>query len=92
MDPNALAGMAFTLILAAMVGGFILLFPIARRLGLLLEGKIQDRKDPVRAELAEARKLKEHIEALEAQLKLLSERHDFTEQLLARKEKTSLPP
>lgn len=37
MDPNALAGMIFTLILTLLVGGFIILFPITRRLGQALE-------------------------------------------------------
>ena len=89
MDPNALAGMAFTLILVVLIGGFILTFPLAKRLGLLIESKIQDKNDPGRVE--ETRKLKEQIRTLESQVRLLAERQQFTEQLLAQRSREALP-
>jgi hypothetical protein len=90
MDPNALAGMIFTVILSLLIGGFILLFPLSRRLGLLLEAKIQERKRIPGASVEELENLRSAIQSLEAEVRLLAERQEFTEQLVARKERQQL--
>jgi hypothetical protein len=91
MDPDALLGMAFTLILAVLVGGFILLFPIARRLGALLESRIEAQKRPLPQSTEDVRALTEAVHALQAEVRLLTERQEFTEQLLTRREQDQLP-
>jgi cell division protein FtsB len=91
MDPMAVAGMIFTLVLTVLVGGFIVLFPVTRRLGLLLESKLQEKKDPMHAELAELRQMKELMHSMEAQIRLLAERQEFTEQLITRRAREALP-
>ncbi|MGH7470389.1 MAG: hypothetical protein ACRENP_20795, partial [Longimicrobiales bacterium] len=88
----AVAGMVFTLVFTVIVGGFIVLFPVTRRLGLLLESKLQEKKDPMHAELADVRQMKELMHSMEAQIRLLAERQEFTEQLIARRSKEALPP
>jgi hypothetical protein len=82
MDPNAVVGMAFTLILVALIGGIILLAPLSKRLGLLLEQKLQDKN--VRASSDELRQLRERVQLVEDELRLLSERQQFTDSLLGR--------
>lgn len=91
MDPNALAGMLFVLVLAAMVGGFILLFPISRRLGRLLEERIGERKGNAALPTEEVRELRAGLQALQAQLEELVERQDFTESLLSERRPLELP-
>ena len=62
MEPEVVAGMVFTLILTVMVGGFILLFPLSRRLGALLENRLEDKKAPPRLPDAELAAMREAIE------------------------------
>jgi len=80
MDPLITASMIFTLIVLAMLGGFILLFPITRRLGQFLEyrmsekGRLQEREEMERLLAA--------VHALRDDVARLAERQDFTERLL----------
>ena len=92
MDPNAIAGMAFTLILAAMVGGFVLLFPVSRRLGKFLENRLQDKKGTPALPPAEFEALQETVKSLESQLRRVGERQEFLEKLLSSKQAAALPP
>jgi hypothetical protein len=90
MEPMAVAGMVFVLILCAMVGAFILLIPLSRRLGHLIDAWVQDKRglgSP--AELAE---LKRTIQELEAEVSALSERQQFTDQLLQSRRTERLEP
>ncbi|MGH7477243.1 MAG: hypothetical protein ACRELD_13300 [Longimicrobiales bacterium] len=93
MDSNALAGMLFTLVLAALVGGFILLYPLSRQLGKLVESKLSPR-DTSRAPGVTDRQLEEVRTALVAvreELERLGERQEFVEQLLERTADEALP-
>ncbi len=49
MDLEMLVQMAFVLILTLVIGGFVIVFPIARRLGSVMEEWLRDRKE-LRAE------------------------------------------
>jgi hypothetical protein len=91
MDPMAIAGMIFVLVLVLFIGGFIVLSPITRRLGLLLESRLQKEKleGPSSEELKE---LQQVIQGLEAEIRRLSDRQDFTEKLLSSRAISSLPP
>ena len=90
MDPEVIAGMLFTVVLVAMVGGFILLFPITRRLGAILEQRLNGRAAPEIAP-AEIRQLEASIHALRADLEQISERQTFTEELLSERQPLLLP-
>ena len=82
MDPEMIAGMIFVIILTAMTGGFILLFPISRRLGQFLEYRMSSKAridDPEKMDV-----LLRAVEALRDDVAQLAERQDFTERLLER--------
>jgi hypothetical protein len=82
MDPNAIAGMAFTLILTVVVGGFILLYPVSRRLGAFLESRLHDRiPQPAPTSAPELDALRNSVASLQAEVQRLAERQDFMEQL-----------
>ena len=91
MDPNALAGMAFTLILTVLVGGFILLFPLSRRLGQLLESKIQN-KDGTALSSGEMEELQRTLQSLEGELRRVKDKQEFLEKLLSGEKRAALPP
>lgn len=86
MDPNALAGMVFTLVLASLIGGFILLLPLSRRLGLLLEEKARQQKGGLGLTAQDVQALKDRLEALESDVRVAGERQQFIEELLVRRE------
>jgi hypothetical protein len=73
MDLTVFASFLFVLMLAGMGLGTILLFPIMRRLGAVLEQRLQNR--PLDdALVTELRSLGESIQAVQHQLAQLSER------------------
>ena len=87
-DPFIFMGMVFSIVVLLLVGGFVLAFPIARRLGGLMEEWIRDRKElradrsellQIRAELAE---LKGALEAYEGRFETAEERQAFMETLI----------
>jgi hypothetical protein len=82
MDPNAVAGMIFTLLLFMLIGGFIVLLPLTRRLGTLLESKVAEKKQQDELPPQAIDELVNVIRDLETQVRRLAERHEFTEQLL----------
>jgi hypothetical protein len=86
VDPNALAGMVFTLVLASLVGGFILLLPLSRRLGLLLEEKARQQQGGLSLHTHDVQALRERLEALESDVRVAAERQQFIEELLVRRE------
>jgi hypothetical protein len=91
MDPEAIAGMIFTLILTMMIGGFILLYPLSRRLGQLLEHRMKDKMVPPALPPGELEALQQSIQTLEAELHRIGERQEFVEQLLSGKPPDALP-
>jgi hypothetical protein len=97
MDPYALGGMIFSVVMVLIIGGFIVTFPILRRLGHLMEESIRERRDAridkgqvaqISGDIAD---LRNAFETLEKQLDLVGERQDFVENLLTHKEPTALP-
>ena len=84
MDPMALGMMIFTVVVIVLIGGFILLLPLTRRLGQFLEYRMSDKR---RVEESEDRdRLLRAIEALRDDVVRLAERQDFTEKLLGPRE------
>ena len=82
MDPEVIPMMIFTIIVLAMVGGFIALFPITRTLGRYLEYRMTQKgrvEDQERMDL-----LLRAVESLRDDVTRLAERQDFTERLLER--------
>jgi len=85
MNPNDVAPMVMAITLFLVVGGVILLRPITKRLGSLLEVMTQQKREPVAG--AEDSELRQYVANLESRLSLLEERQNFTEALLAATER-----
>jgi hypothetical protein len=86
IDYDMLIGTIFVLLLTMIIGGVILLYPLTRKLGQLLEFKMQERRPAGAAEPAALDELSARLAALEEQLGLLSERQHFVDELLAGRE------
>ncbi len=82
MDPMALVAMLFVLIILAMVGGFILLVPISRRLGAVLELWLDERGKANQIGPQEFGRIREEVAALRDEMEALTSRQDFVENLL----------
>lgn len=86
IDGTAVAGMIFSLLCLLIIGGTILVYPLTRRLGELMEQRLEERRmgrgpgDGV--EVAELRELKAAVRSLEAEVARLSEKQGFVEGLL----------
>jgi hypothetical protein len=89
MSPDAIAGMIFTIVVLAMVGGFILVLPITRRLGAFLEYRMSERTKAFENEDRE--RFLRAIEALRDDVARLAERQDWMERLLQNPEKEKKP-
>jgi hypothetical protein len=74
--------MAVTLILT--IGGVLVLRPISRRLTDLIELYTRERQSGLHSEVHQLRDL---LETVNARLRLLEERQDFTERLLTQGDK-----
>lgn len=88
MDPYTAWGMIFSVVMVLIVGGFVVTFPVMRRLGNLIEEWIRERQG-LRLEQGEVARLDGQIEqlgkaleALHAQVSLLGERQEFVENLI----------
>lgn len=79
LEPVALAGMIFSLLVILLIGGFILLYPLSRRLGALLEQRLSASPSPGNREVAQ---LRDAVRALQAEVQRIGERQAFTESLL----------
>lgn len=82
MDIVPLAGMLLSLLMVLIIAGSILMFPIVRRLGRLLELRIEERRAGVlpSAELEEVKAL---VRSLEEEVVRLGERQEFIDRLLS---------
>lgn len=79
-----IAGMLFSLLLVLIIGGFVLLYPLSKRLGQLLELRLEERRarPPGAVAAAEVQQLSELVSALQVEVAALVERQEFTERLL----------
>jgi hypothetical protein len=78
------AGMVFSLLVVLIIGGFILVYPLTKRLGRLLELRLEERQSGGERSLAEGEveRLREAVEALQVEVAALADRQQFTERLL----------
>lgn len=85
--PYEIAELLAILVMVFMLGTFVLLFPLSRRLGRVMEEWIQLRHDssPDRERLerieAGLRLMHGEVEAMEQRMQLMGERQDFLESL-----------
>ena len=79
MEWEFIAPMIMTVVLILTVGGVVVLRPIAKRIGDLLEVYAKERSDGLEGDVHQIRDL---LETMNARLQLMEERQDFTERLL----------
>ncbi|MEQ9568582.1 MAG: phosphoribosyltransferase [Longimicrobiales bacterium] len=77
-----LAPLILGVVLILTVGGVLILRPIARHLGALLEAMTRERLDPSRNQ--EMTHVREMLETMNQRLQLMEERQEFTDRLLER--------
>lgn len=80
IDWDVVAPMIVAIVLFVTTGGVIILRPIAKRVGDLLEVYAREREGGFEVEMRQTREL---LETMNARLQLMEERQDFTERLLA---------
>jgi hypothetical protein len=89
--PIAIAEMIAMVTMVFLIGFFILMFPISRRLGKALEEwvKLRHETSPDRDALARIEggllEIRQHIESLDQRVDLIGDRQDFTERLIETK-------
>ena len=79
MEWEFIAPMIMSVVLILTVGGVMVLRPIAKRVGDLLEMYVKDRSEGIEGDLHHMRDL---LETMNARLQLMEDRQDFTERLL----------
>lgn len=79
MEWSSIAPMIALVVSVLTCGGVILLRPISKRLSDVLEAYAREKSSGADTEL---RRVREVIETIDARLKLIEERQDFTERLL----------
>ena len=81
MDWDVIAPMIVSIVLILTVGGVVLLRPIAKRLGALLDVMVLEKS---RTTSVDNRRLGETMDTINERLSLIEERQDFTERLIDR--------
>ncbi len=79
MDWEVIAAMVVPIVFIVTVGGVLVLRPIAKRFGTLLEAMAREKAGALPEE---TRRLRETVETMNDRLTLLEERQDFTEKLI----------
>lgn len=79
IDWNNVAPMIVPVVFIVTTGGVLLLRPIARRLGDILELMAREKQEGLQNDVGHIRDL---LETMNGRLQLLEERQDFTERLL----------
>lgn len=96
--PYEIAELLAILTMVFLIGTFILLFPISRRLGKAVEEwvKIRHESSPERELLArievELLEIRNQVDGMDQRMDFLVERQEFTESLIDQKRRTALPP
>jgi hypothetical protein len=81
MPPSDLAGLIFAVTLTLTVAGVLILRPLTKRLGDLIEATAREKR--VQAKDAEFERLTQVITGLAERLEQIEERQDFAEQVLS---------
>lgn len=82
MEWEFIAPMVISSVMFVTVGGVLVLRPIAKRVGDLIELYVRDRQEGIQGDVHQVRDL---LETMNARMELLEDRQDFTERLLTGK-------
>lgn len=91
LDWDMIAPMVVMIVLTLTIGGVLILRPIAKRVGDLLDVMIREKQGPRAGALNELSRIREIMESLDARLSLMEERQDFTDSLLDADARRKLP-
>jgi hypothetical protein len=91
MDMDLVVAVSFVLMFTLIIGGVVLLFPLSRKLGLLIESRIGEKKQSDAA-VSDTRRIESRLNALEDQLRALSARQEFLDDLLVERRPTEALP
>jgi hypothetical protein len=91
-DMELLIGTTFILLLAMIVGGTVLLYPLSRRLGELIDANVQHRRRTSAPADDRIEQMDARLAALEASLRTIEQRQEFVDRLLAERPGTDAPP
>lgn len=80
MEWEIVGPMLMVIVLILTTGGVLILRPISKRIGDLLELYARERQEGLQSEVQQMRDL---LETVSARMQLLEERQEFTERLLA---------
>lgn len=90
IDWNNVAPMIVAVVGCLTIGGVLVLRPIAKRVGDILEMMAREKQSGLGSDVGHIRDL---LETMNARLQLMEERQDFTERLLSGEKKNpQLPP
>jgi hypothetical protein len=93
IDYDLLFGIVFVLLFTMIIGGTILLYPISRRLGALLEANTQEKKAAAAGRPKELEQVVARLTSLEQTVHAVAERQEFLDRLLLeRQSKEQLRP
>lgn len=86
MDPDAVAPLIFSMTLVLSIAGVLILRPLAKRLGDLIEATAHEKR--VKARDEELARLTEIVDRLTDRIERIEDRQDFSERILASLERT----
>ncbi len=81
MDQDLLLVFAFSLLSMGLLGVFVLLFPVSRRIGAYIEHRLSEPDKPAEIDRERVEFL-QVLHRIESRMDSLSERQEFVEQLL----------
>jgi len=86
MEWEFIAPMVISVVMFVTIGGVMVLRPISKKVGDLLELYARERREGLQGDVHQVRDL---METMNARLQLLEERQDFTERLLSKPRNTA---
>ncbi|MEN8375319.1 MAG: hypothetical protein ABFS34_07710 [Gemmatimonadota bacterium] len=91
MDPEVIAPAILTLVLILTVAGVVLLRPLAKHLGLLLEAMAREKAGGAPKLDTQLSQIRDMLQTQGDRLALMEERIEFTEALVRRRDPAALP-
>jgi hypothetical protein len=89
IDYDMLMGTVFVLLLAMIIGGTFLLYPVSRKLGALLDANTQEKKAASGSRPKEIEEILTRLSAVELQIQSSAERQEFLERLLMHRQQAA---
>jgi hypothetical protein len=92
VDMDLVVAVSFVLLLTLIIGGIILMFPLTRKLGLLIESRIGDKHGAAGHDGEDLERISRRLAELEDQLRAVSARQEFLDDLLVERRPTDALP